>query len=125
MSIWRKELRERHALHLARVCWALSVVSALLALAVLVFIPEISVLSQPDGTKYLYINRDFDLPTDDPATFSDYSLMPLCCVVTACSVFYLLTGAFFWGRQASLQVQRTPGSRFCCGPDVIAAAPLT
>jgi hypothetical protein len=70
-------------------------------MTLLVFIPEVSVLSQPDGTSYFYINRQVDLPTGDPAVFSDYSLLPLCGVIAASSVFYLISGAWLRGRQAN------------------------
>ena len=96
--------RERH---LAGICWGLSILCALLALALLVCGPEISILSQPDGRHFLYINRDVDLPTGDPAHFTDYSILPLCGAVAACAVFYLFTGALLWGRQAE---QQSPSS---------------
>jgi hypothetical protein len=101
MSIWLTEMRGKRDLRLSRVCWALAVVFALLSLTVLLFIPEVSVLSLPDGSKYFYIDRQVDLPTGDPAVFSDYSILPLCGIIAACSIFYMMSGAWLRGRQAN------------------------
>jgi hypothetical protein len=81
---------------------SLAALLGLLSLSVFVFVPEVSILSQPDGKRQLYINRDVDLPTGDTATFSDYSLLPICGAIAGCSLFYLLTGAFFFGRQSGI-----------------------
>jgi hypothetical protein len=109
MSFLTGAVREKHSLHLARVCWALAVFSGLLSFALLVFVPDVSVLCQPDGRNFLYINRQFDLPTGDEAVFHDYSLLPLCGVIAGCSAFYLLTGAFFQGRHANNVPEATAG----------------
>src|SRR5258705_12169940 len=101
MNILTSTVRDKRNLHLARVFWALAALFGLLSFAVLIIIPEVSLLSQPDGKRLLYINRQFDLPTGDEAIFSDYSLLLICGVIAGCSGFYLLTGAFFWGRQAN------------------------
>ena len=97
----RSAAREKHGLHLARACWVLAAVSGLLSFALLVFIPDVSVLCLPDGKTFFYIHRQFDLPTGDEALFHDYSLLPLCVAIAGCAAFYLLTGAFFWGRPAN------------------------
>lgn len=51
---------------------------------------EISLLVYPDGRVQWFFNRQFDLPTGDPASFHDYSLMPLFCAFFGCGFFYLL-----------------------------------
>ena len=107
MSAWVTGIRTQRALRLSRVFWALATVCALLSLAILLFIPEVSVLSQPDGTKFFYIDRQVDLPTGDPAVFSDYSLLPLCGAIAACSVFFIMSGAWLRGRQANQPLQAT------------------
>jgi len=101
MSFPTSAAREKYGLHLVRVCWALAAVSGLLSFALLVFIPDVSVLCQPDGRTFFYINRQVDLPTGDEAVFHDYSLLPHCAAIAGCAVFYLLTGAFLWGRHAN------------------------
>ena len=101
MSMLTSAMRDKRSLHLARLCWALAAMFGLLSFAFLVFLPEVSVLCQPDGKRFLYINRQVDLPTGDEAVFHDYSLLPLCSAIAGCSAFYVLTGAFFWGRQAN------------------------
>jgi hypothetical protein len=101
MSILTSTVRDKRNLHLARVSWALAAMFGLISFAVLIIIPEVSLLSQPDGKRFLYIDRQFDLPTGDEAVFFDYSLLPVCGVIAGCSAFYLLTGAFFGGRQAN------------------------
>ena len=109
MSFLTSAAREKHGLHLARVCWVLAGVSGLLSFALVVFIPDVSVLCHPDGNTFFYINRQFDLPTGDEAVFHDYSLLPLCAAIAACAAFYLLTGAFFWGRHANNVPEATAG----------------
>ena len=99
MTILTNAVWDERGLHLARVCWALAALFGLLSLAVLFLIPEVSLLAQPDGKSFFYINRDFDLPTGDPALFHDYSLEPLGAAIASCSAFYLLSGALFWARQ--------------------------
>jgi hypothetical protein len=111
MSISVTEIQRKRDLRLSRVCWALAAVFALLSLTVLLFIPEVSVLSQPDGTKYFYVNRQVDLPTGDPAVFSDYSMMPLSGIIAACSIFYMTSGAWLRGRQANQPLQATAAPR--------------
>jgi hypothetical protein len=59
MSTWVAKFRERCELRLSRLCWVLAALSSLLALIVLLFIPELSVLSQPDGTRFFYIDRQW------------------------------------------------------------------
>jgi hypothetical protein len=113
MSTWAIGVQTHRALRLSRVCWALAAVFALLSLAVLLFAPEVSVLSQPDGTKYIFIDRQVDLPTGDPAEFWDYSLLPLCGTLAACSVFYtmsvfyIMSSGWLQGRQANEPLQAT------------------
>ena len=92
----RRERRLSHA------CWALGLVFGVFALAVFLFIPEVSLLSEPDGTQRFYIDRQFDLPTGDPAVFSDYSLLPLCGAAAGGFVFLVIAGAWLRGRQANL-----------------------
>src|SRR3954454_24638880 len=99
MSTWMAKIGERRELRLSRLCWMLAALSTLLALIVLLFIPEVSVLSQPDGTRFFYIDRQVDLPTGDPAVFSDYSLLPLCAGIFACSVFFMMSAAYLRGRR--------------------------
>jgi hypothetical protein len=101
MKFLTSAVRARHSQHIARVCWALAATSGLLSFALLVFVPDVSVLCQPDGKNFLYVNRQVDLPTGDEAVFHDYSLLPLCGAIAGCAAFYLLTGAFFWGRYAN------------------------
>src|SRR5215831_2438439 len=101
MQFWTNESRAKRNRKLSRVCRSFAAVFGLLSVTILLFIPEVSLLSQADGTKYFYIDRQFDLPTGDPEVFSDYSLLSLSGVLGVCSVFYLVTAAFFWGRQAS------------------------
>ena len=105
MSKWVTELQGKRDLRLSRVCWSLAAVFAMLSSTVLLYIPEVSVLSQPDGTNYFYIDRQFDLPTGDPAVFSDYSMVPVCGVIAACSIFYVMSGAWLRGRQANQQIE--------------------
>jgi hypothetical protein len=102
-------LRERHSQRVAHVCWALALISGVISFALLVFVPDVSVLCQPDGRTFFYVNRQFDLPTGDEAFFLDYSLLPLSGAIAGCAVFYLLTGAFFWGRQANRMPEATVG----------------
>lgn len=102
ISFLTSTARAKRDLHIARVCWALAAVSGLLSFALLVFIPDVSVLCQPDGKTFFYINRQVDLPTGDEAVFHDYSLLPLCAAIAGCAAFYLLTGVFFWGRHADV-----------------------
>ena len=101
MSVHVTGTKSKRDLRLSRICWVLAAGFASVSMTLLVFIPEVSVLSQPDGTSYFYINRQGDLPTGDPAGFSDYSLLPLCGVIAASSVFYLISGAWLRGRQAN------------------------
>lgn len=89
------------AVKLALLCWAFSGVCGLLSFVILLYVPAISILSEPDGSRYLFVNRQADLPTGDPASFADYSLMPFGCLLAACSAFCLFAGAFFWGGQAN------------------------
>ena len=112
MNPWVTGVRVHHALRLSRVCWALAAVFALLSLAVLLFIPELSVLSEPDGTKYFYIDRQVDLPTGDSAFFSDYSLLPLCGGIAGCSMFYIMTGAWLRGARRTSRFRQQPPPLF-------------
>src|SRR5262249_3592794 len=107
------EMRGKRDLRLSRVCWALAAVFALLALIVLIFIPEVSGLSQPDGTKYFYVNRQVDLSTGDLAVFSDCSMLPLSGIISACSIFSLMSGAWLRGRKANQPLQATAAPRHC------------
>jgi len=109
MNFLTSAVRERHNQHIAHVCWALAATSGLLSFALLVFVPDVSVLCQPDGKSFLYVNRQFDLPTGDEAVFHDYSLLPLCGAIGGCAAFYLLTGAFFLGRHANNVPEVTAG----------------
>jgi hypothetical protein len=102
MSFLSSFVRQKHDLHFARVCWALAAVCGLLSFALLVFAPDVSVLHLPDGMTFLYIDRQFDLPTGDESVFRDYSLLPHCAGIAGCAAFYLLTRAFFWGRHANV-----------------------
>jgi hypothetical protein len=108
MSIWVTEMPGKRDLRLSRISWALAAVFALLSLTVLLFMPELSILSQPDGTKYFYIDRQVDLPTGDPSVFSDYSMLPLCGLIAACSVFYMMSGAWLRGRHANQSLRQQP-----------------
>ena len=89
------------AVKFALLCWTLSGACGLLSFVILLFVPEISILSEPDGSRYLFVNRQADLPTGDPASFADYSMIPVGCLFAACSAFCLFAGAFFWGGQAN------------------------
>jgi hypothetical protein len=80
----------------------------LLSFALLVFVPDVSVLHLPDGKTLLYINRQVDLPTGDERVFCDYSLLPHCAAIAGCAAFYGLTGAFFRGRHANNNVPEAP-----------------
>ena len=97
----RHEIVNSRPVKLALLCWALSGACGLLSFVILLFVPEISILSEPDGSRYLYVNRQVDLPTGDPASFADYSMIPFGCLLAACSAFYLFAGAFFCGGQAN------------------------
>ena len=109
MSFPKGPVRQKHGLHLARVCWALAAFCGLLSFALLVFVPDVSVLHDPDGKTSLYINRQVDLPTGDEREFRDYSLLPHCAAIAGCAVFFVLTGAFFWGRYANNVPEATAG----------------
>jgi hypothetical protein len=98
--------RKNGDLRLSRVCWTLAATFALLSLAILLFIPQISILSQMDGSRFVYVNRQVDLPTGDAAVFSDYSLLPLCAAIATVAVIYSVFGASLRARHASLFVAR-------------------
>ena len=105
MTTWAAGIRGQHDRRLSQICLAMALLFAALGLALFLFIPEVSVLSEPDGTKYFYIDRQVDLPTGDPAVFSDYSLLPLCGALAACSYFFLVVGAWVRNRQANQPLQ--------------------
>src|SRR5258707_13908941 len=109
MSPWVTRIQTPRDLCLSRVCRALAAVFALLSFAVLLLIPEVSVLSQPDGTNYFYIYRQVDLPTGDPAVFWDYSLLPFCGAIAEWCVFYIMIGALLRGRSANRFQQQPAG----------------
>jgi hypothetical protein len=75
---------------LSRLWLFLAVVLAIPLLALMVVPAEFSVLVQPDGTTRWFFNRQFDLPTGDPAVFHDYSLAPLFWCFLGCSLFYFI-----------------------------------
>jgi hypothetical protein len=68
----------------------LAVVLAIPSLVLMVVPAEFSVLVQSDGATRWFFNRQFDLPTGDPAVFHDYSLAPLFWSFIGCSLFYFV-----------------------------------
>jgi len=95
MYRFRDTWMSAHALPFSRLCFALSLILVVPSLAVFVCLPaEVSILLQPDGSTRWFFNRQFDLPTGDPAVFYDYSLAPLFWCFGGCAVFYFATHRF-------------------------------
>lgn len=92
MSLYRfRDTSISHRAHpLIRLWLTLAIVLAVPSLALMVVPAEVSILVQPDGATRWFYNRQFDLPTGDPAVFYDYSLAPLFWCFLWCSLFYFV-----------------------------------
>lgn len=89
MSIYRfRDTSISLRANLLRHLWLiLGVILAIPSLVLMVVPAEFSVLEEPDGTTRWFLNRQWDLPTGDPAILHDYSLAPLFWIFFACSLF--------------------------------------